>query len=87
MYLQSKIVDSLGNNHEILYIEVPNETMLERVEKGLKNVYEQSKQIIIGLNEINKSKVASCKLVIMEISNQHSNNCFLADTEHFYPSN
>ncbi len=40
----------------ILYIEVPNEMMLERVEKGLKIVYEQKVNIIVGLDNPNSNQ-------------------------------
>lgn len=38
--------------HYLLYIEVPNEALLERVEKGLKPVYQQQVSVVVGVDHV-----------------------------------
>lgn len=34
----------------LVYVEVPNDTISERIEKGLKDVYHQRRKIVLGLD-------------------------------------
>lgn len=54
-YIPSMIIQTLEKSEtHLLYIEVPNEIMLERVEKGLLDVYLQKKSLIVGIDKCDK---------------------------------
>ena len=38
-YMESAIVKTLKQSSHLLYIEVPNEALLKRVEKGVKQIF------------------------------------------------
>ena len=38
-YVESAIVRTLKKDSHLLYIEVPNEALLERLEKGVKQIF------------------------------------------------
>ena len=50
---------AVKKTNNILYVEVPNEMMLERVEKGIKCVYEQKVNIVVGV-DLNPNTLAMC---------------------------
>lgn len=54
---------ALKDEGSLVYIEVPNEILLERVEKGLIEVYEQKKQIILGIDSMRETKSAVTKFI------------------------
>jgi hypothetical protein len=73
VYQQSAIVKALNDDSSLLYIEVPNEILLERVEKGLIDLYEQKKQIIVGIDSMRETKTSTTKFIPIRLhSSQNS---------------
>lgn len=58
----------MKDDQTLLYIEVPNEILLERVEKGLIDVYEQKKQIILGIDSMRETKSSTTKFIPMRLA-------------------
>lgn len=58
----------MKDDQTLLYIEVPNEILLERVEKGLIEVYEQKKQIILGIDSMRETKSSTTKFIPMRLA-------------------
>ena len=69
-YVESRIMKTLSKPHShLLYVEVPNEALLERVEKGIKQIFAQKVQVLIGLDKLesaNNTKLIALRLDLTE---------------------
>lgn len=56
-YIESRMLQSL-NNSNLVYIEVFSDKMVERIEKGIPDIYDNQKRVIIGCEGANIESVA-----------------------------
>lgn len=52
----------------MVYIEVPNEAIAERIEKGLKDVYGLKRKIILGIDTLNPRKSTITKFITIDLT-------------------
>ena len=50
VYMESNLVKAIKEGYWLIYVEVPNEVLLERLEKGIKEIYLQKVQIVVGID-------------------------------------
>ena len=77
-----------SGSEKILYIEVPNEMMLERVEKGIKCVYQQEAKIIVGVDS-NPNSLAMCantKFIPVVLGSRTNQQDTAATSSYFKPN-
>lgn len=67
VFVESQIVQSLREAENLVYIEVPNESIGERIEKGLKDVFLLKRKIVMGMDTINLRKSPISKFIIVQI--------------------
>lgn len=58
-----------------MYVEVPNDVIAERIEKGLKDVYQQKRQIVLGIDSLNANKTTISKFITIDLTAFDEEHC------------
>ena len=86
VFVESQIVRSLREEGSLVYIEVPNEAIAERIEKGLKDVYDLKRKIVLGIDTLNPRKATVTKFIIIDLT-ESAASPFSQDTYALFPEN
>jgi hypothetical protein len=68
VFIESRVIRSLRDEHNLVYVEVPNDVIAERIEKGLKDVYQQKRQIVLGIDTLNANKTTISKFITVDLT-------------------
>ena len=63
IYVESNLMKAIKEETSLIYVEVPNEQMLERLEKGIKEIYLQKTQIVVGFQSNSFVDKVFCTLI------------------------
>lgn len=86
VFVESQIVKSMREEDNLVYIEVPNEAIAERIEKGLKDVYDLNRKIILGIDTLNPRKSTITKFITIDLT-ENAATTFGQDTYSLFPEN
>ena len=68
VFVESQMIKSLRDSSNLVYVEVPNDSIAERIEKGLKEVYTLARKIVIGVDSLNPRKSTISKFIPIDLS-------------------
>lgn len=72
-FVESRMIRCLRDDNNLIYVEVPNDIIAERIEKGLKEVYQQQKKIILSIQNINHKKNNITKFITIDLDDDTPN--------------
>ena len=82
------MIRCLRDDNNLIYVEVPNDIIAERIEKGLKEVYHQQKKIILSIQNINQKKNNITKFITIDLDYDTPHKLFSqTKTYEYFPSN
>jgi hypothetical protein len=86
VFVESKVVTSLADPRNLVYVEVPNDTIAQRIEKGLTEVYHHRQQLILGTDTL-KNPASIARFVTLTLTDLPLASPLLPSTSEFFPSN
>lgn len=82
------MIKCLKDDNNLIYVEVPNDIIAERIEKGLREVYNQQKKIILSIQTINQKKNNITKFITIDLDEDISHKSIsTAKSYEYFPSN
>ena len=69
VFVESKVVTSLNDDSNLVYVEVPSETIAQRIEKGLPDVYNQTRKMVMGTDSLGK-RASLAKFITLTLEDE-----------------